>query len=68
MADGPDGPDFDALLNRPLSRRQFLARGALVLSVPALAGIVPRRLRQQLAELGCVGVGLCAPPSQSARP
>ena len=40
MADGRDGPDFNTLLNRPLSRRQFLARGALVLSVPALAGSV----------------------------
>ena len=40
MADGPDGPDFDALLNRPLSRRQFLVRTALALSVPTLAGTV----------------------------
>ncbi len=40
MADGPDGFDLDAFLGKPLSRRQFLARGALVLSVPALAGSV----------------------------
>ncbi len=40
MADGPDGFDFDAFLGKPLSRRQFLARSGLLLSVPALAGTV----------------------------
>lgn len=40
MADGPDGLDLDAFLTRPISRRQFLARTALALSVPAFAGSV----------------------------
>jgi len=38
VADGPDGFDLDAFLGKPLTRRQLLARGALVLSVPTLAG------------------------------
>ena len=41
VADGRDGFDLNTFFSgKPLSRRQFLARGALVLSVPALAGSV----------------------------
>ncbi len=36
MTDGSDG--FNAFLSKPLSRRQFLARSAMLLAAPALAG------------------------------
>ena len=38
MTDDAGTPDLSRYFSGPLSRRQFLARGALVLSVPALAG------------------------------
>jgi spermidine/putrescine-binding protein len=38
VADSRDGFDVDGVLKRPVSRRQFLARSALLLSAPALAG------------------------------
>ncbi len=63
MADGPDGLDLDALLTRPISRRQFLARTAMVLSVPTLAGTV-------LAACGSSTTGSTAStsPSTAANP
>jgi spermidine/putrescine-binding protein len=40
VADGSEDLDLDAVLSKPLSRRQFLVRSALVLAVPTLAGSV----------------------------